>query len=158
MIKTEHFTLALWPSREMLHFHLGKSWGGISGYGESEIRERKTIPTKEHMQTAFLSLPCLAYLLPIFHFLIPPLFSTSFPPHWHFLCLLLKDDLIENQKKKKADWIKNARWKPPAQKVLGRVMRMWWNGKIKWEWGVWTSPCQNRNEYVWEMQYISGNP
>lgn len=86
----------------------------------------------------------------------------SFLPPSHptgiFFCLLLKDDLIEYQKKKEADWIKNARWKPPAQKVLGRVMRMWWNGKIKWEWGVWILPCQNREEYVWEMQYISGNP
>lgn len=66
----------------MLHCLLGKSRGGISGRGESEVRERETLPTGEHVQTASLFLsrdcmssPCLPFPhpSPLFHLLPAPL-------------------------------------------------------------------------------------
>lgn len=65
----------------MLHCLLGKYRGGISGHGESEVREKETLPTQGACADRFalphdcMSFPCLSlpHLSPLFHLLSFPL-------------------------------------------------------------------------------------
>lgn len=146
MIKTERFTLALWPSRECYIFALANPKVELLAMEKVRSGREKLSQQRNICRLLF----CLSRAWHNFSFSISSSF-LSFPPPSHptgiFSACRLK--MIQlNIRKKGSRRNKNARWKPPAQKVLVRVMRMWWNGKITWEWEVWTSLCQNWDEYV----------